>query len=367
MNTILFTDDRIIYNDGGKGPICSLLIPKYSRIKKYADITAPNDNTVKLRHGDADDLPALWRQEGPYVYVYGNISLELDESRQTHHMYLPQDFVGPDVGAFYFVFGGRYVVHGVKTVTDDGHEVWGTSLINSPEEDVVNTVVSSLSERMLEGKEEKIIVAVHGEGDDLSQHSDALEPFEQEVVTFESLGKPSKDIRPLYCRKDKSFLMITLSICVFLALCWVIVLWVTTQIELQGLQNKTKDLKNAIRIMQKEKVLGHISNPKSILRVMDETIPLPPSTVLHGVGSVAAQLGQVQNIGISLQTDRRGRGGGALLPGGILNVQTILNFPEDSLLLDQERIAQTIVESTPWVKHIRKKGVTSIEVGVKVK
>ncbi|MAI08024.1 MAG: hypothetical protein CMF61_03605 [Magnetococcales bacterium] len=370
MSLLLFSDDRVIYNDGEKGAVCSILIPKYSRIKKYGDITAPTDASVKERHGDSDDLPALWRQDGPYVYVYGNISFDLDEKRQTHNMYLPQDFVKEDVGAFYYVFGGKFVIHGVRTVTDDGHKVWGTSLISSSEEEALPSVISSISERMLEGKEEKIVVAVHNDEDALSQYKESLEPFEQEVVTFESLGKPRKNIKPLFSRKDKSFLMLTMSLCAFIALGWVVFLWVTTQLEFQSLQAKSDDLKNAIRIMQKNKVLGHITNPKDVLRVMDETVPLPPSTLLHGAGVAAAQLGEVRSIQIGASSSgKRGRGPVRFVTGGVMDINVRVNFPESSLLLDQERIAKTVIESTPWLKYIEKPVGTGgiVKLGVQVK
>lgn len=369
MSILLFSDDRIIYNDGDKGAVTSILIPKYSRIKKYGDITSPSDATVRDRHGDSDDLPALWRQEGPYVYVYGNISYDLDEKRQTHSMYLPQDFVGDDVGAFYYIFGDKFVLHGVKTITDDGHKVWGTSLLCSSEEDALPTVISSISERMLEGKEEKIIVAVHNDEDSLSQYTEALEPFEQEVITFESLGKPKKHIKPLFARKDKSFLMLTMSLCAFIALGWVIFLWVTTQLDFQSLQDKSDDLRNAIRIMQKNKVLGHINNPRDVLRVMDETVPLPPSTLLHNAGSVGAELGEVIGIRIGSDASGRRRGPSRMVTGGIMDIDVSVKFPESSLLLDQERLAKTVIESTPWLKYIEKPSDSTgkINLGVQVK
>lgn len=370
MSLLLYTDDRIIYNDGHKGPVCSILIPKYSRIKKYADITTPNDSNVKLRHGDADDLPALWRQDGPYVYVYGNISLELDEKRQTHSMYLPQDFVSDDVGAFYFVFG-KHVVHGVRTITDDGHKVWGTSLISSSDDNVIDTTVSSISERMLEAKEERIVVAVHDDEDLLSEFKEVLEPFEQEVIPFTDLGKPNKTIKPLFQRKDKSFLMITLSICAFIALSWVVFLWVTTQIELKSLESKADDLKNAIRIMQKNKVLGHISNPKDFLRVMDETLPLPPSTLVHNTGVIGSQFGEVGVIATVSGDDKRGRRGRKSsafnIRRGVMEMQVNIAFPANTLLLDQERMAITVVESNPWVKYIERPDNGTLNIGVKVK
>lgn len=373
MSLLLYTDDRIIYDDGQKGAVQSILIPKYSRIKKYADITSPNDNNVRDRHGDADDLPALWRQDGPYVYVYGNISLELDEKRQTHNMYLPQDFVGDNVGAFYFIFSGKFVVHGVKTVTDDGHKIWGTSLISSTEGESIDAVVSSISERMLEAKEEEIVVAVHDNEDVLGQFKEALEPFEQEVVTFSSLGKPHKSIKPLFNRKDRSLLMIIISLCAFIGLCWVIFLWATAQIELKSLEEKTVDLKNAIRIMQKNKVLGHITNPKDFLRVMDQTLPAPPSTLLHSPGVIGAQFGELRSIvvgnaGKSRKKRRRGKGRSSALPKGVINVKVDVNIPANNMLLDQERTAKSIVESTPWIQSIdRPSGGNTLNLRVKVK
>tara|TARA_R110000868_G_scaffold218576_1_gene469019 strand:+ start:165135 stop:166250 length:1116 start_codon:yes stop_codon:yes gene_type:complete len=371
MNILLFSDDRVLYEDGEKGAVISILIPRYSKIKKYADITAPTDNTVKLRHGDADDLPALWRQEGPYVNVFGNLSLDLDEKRATNSMYLPQDFVGDDVGAFYYIIDDRFVIHGVKSMTDDGHYIWGTSLIGEKEENTTDIVVSSISERMLEGKDERIIVAVHGSDESKEVLKEALEPFEQEVINFKDLGTPKKEIRPLFARSDRSLIMLTLSLCTFLAMSAFVFLWVNSQIELEAQKDNVLELQDAISRMQKNKELGYIKNPKDLLNVMDMSIPLPPSTLVHNAGEVGAMFGDLKSIEMgTVSRSLKGRSVAATTGYGVYDVDLKVEAPNNSLLLDQERIAKTVVESMPWIKYVERPqaGIENeLKVGIQVK
>ncbi|MFT7144185.1 MAG: hypothetical protein ACI9TY_000411 [Alphaproteobacteria bacterium] len=370
MNVLLFSEDRILYEDGEKGAISSMLIPRYSKIKKYADITTVTDSTVKLRHGDADDLSALWRKDGPYIYVYGNLSKELDEKRSTHNMYLPQDYVGEDVGAFYYIFNNRYVVHGVKSITDDGQRVWGTSLIGEKEDSVMDIVVSSISERMLEGKDERIIVAVHKDENALANFKEALEPFEQKVITFSELGAPAKSVKPLFERKDRSIIMLTLSLCAFLAMVGSVFLWGSGQIELQSQDTQVQTLQEAIRKLQKNKALGNIKNPKAVLKIMNETLPMPPSTLIHTAGEVGAMFGDLLRIDLGQKTVRKRGRQVATVAKDYYEVTMKVKTPANALLLDQERIAKTVVESMPWIKYIERPANGSskeFKVGVQVK
>jgi hypothetical protein len=104
--------------------------------------------------------------------------------------------------------------------------------------------------------------------------------------------------------------------------------------------------------------------------VMDSTLALPPSTLLHNAGIVGAQFGEVTTINIGTGQGKRGRGRVSSVSNlGILDVQINVNFPINSLLLDQERVAKTFIESTPWVKYIEKPSGSGavIKVGLKVK
>lgn len=371
MNILLYSDDRILHQDSPKGAACAILVPRYSRIKKYADITSPNDSNVKLRHGDSDDAPAMWRQEGPYVTVYGNISNDLDEMRNSLSIFLPQDFVDPTVGAFYYVFSDNLIVYGVKTVTDDGHQVWGTTLIGDKEDQALDVVVSSLSERMLEGNDEKIIVAVHNDPSMQEVFSEALASFEQEVITFSSLGIPNKKVKPLFERRDKSFLMVTLSLLAFMGMMASIFLWITTSIEHQGKEDEVMRLQDDINRMQRGKKLGFINNPKDVLKFMEGAIPLPPSTLIHNAGVVGATFGELRRVELGeskRKSNKRGRG--ASNPSDVYNVEVFVGIPPSTLLLDQKRIAKNAVDSNPWIKYITRaetRGNPSVNIGIQIK
>lgn len=369
MNILLYSDDQILYQDSPKGAICSILVPRYSRIKKYGDVTSPTDNTVKLRHGDADDSPAMWRQDGPYVTVYGNISNDIDEMRNSIQMYLPQDFVGEDVGAFYFVFSDRLIVHGVKSITDDGHQVWGTSLIGDKEDQALDVIISSLSERMLEGNDEKNIVAVHNDEEMRESFAEALKAFEQDVIAFKDLGSPGKKVKPLFERRDKSFLMLTVSLLAFMGMVASIFLWTTTSIDLGNKKEEEGRLQDDIMRMQRGKKLGYITNPKDVLNFMNSTLPLPPSTLVHNVGYVGAQFGELESI--ELGSNRRSKKRrGSRDSKNVFEVKAQVLLPADSLLVEQKRIAQSAVDTNPWIKYIEKpedRGAQYINIGVNVK
>lgn len=351
MNITLLSGSHILHEDGATGATTVLVVPLLSKTKRFSDLSTPNNTNVKERYGDVDDTPALWRVDGPYVDVYGNIPLVLRETRSAVIAYLPQDFAPEGCGSFYYVINDRWIAHGVHTVTDDGKGQWGVSLLDSESEGVIDTVVSSISERILDGRDELISVAVHNNEALRLQLEDILQSFGVEVKKFDSLS-PSKKEKPLYHHRDFSLMMMTSALIVFILMIASVVMWVLGIVELEKETNNVRRIQDNIREMQKNKTLGHVEDPYAILRIMESKIPQLPSSLVHAGGDITRLFGELDYVSIGEVSaffnvkERMNQ-----------NTYKVLSSAKDlhqSLLVDQERVATSALKARPWLRSIQR-------------
>lgn len=358
MNITLLNGTHILHQDASKGPVTVMCVPLISKTKRFSDIQSPSDSTVKERYGDIDDAPALWRLDGPYVDVYGNIPLILKEQRNAVSAYLPQDFVGDDCGAFYFVINDRWIAHGVHTVTDDGKSKWGVSLLDAKADGIVDTIVSAISERILEGGNEKICVAVHKNEDIFLQLKDVLNGFGVDVKKMSEF-MPRRRIKPLYQHRDFSLVMVTLAIAMFLMMLGAVVAWMLKGIELDNMEESIKKTQERIRDMQNNTKLGHITDPYAVLDFMKSDIPQPPSSLIHSGGLIARLFGDLKMVEIG-QEDSGYRGYGyRRVNKDTYTIKAQSENVRSSFLVDQEKVGQSAIANRPWLRSLQR--VTSAD------
>ena len=356
MNVLFFSAPGIYYEDGGKGDVTAIYLPSKVREQRFTDLQNPNEQAVKLRYGDVHDPAPLWRTVGPYVYAYGSMLPEIVERRNAHKVYLPQDFVKPGTSAFYYVLGNRWVVHGVKTISEDGQETWGCSRIDGDDMGIVRGIVSSVSEHMLAGSDESIVVAVHANDAIKEDLQKALDPFGVEVINFDKL-KPARAVKPLYIHRDYGLLMLILTIISFLTLIMTLIYLALGYFNLEQLKDDVAKKSDEIRIMKKSIKLGHIKDPDKILEFMQPPLKQLPSSVLHSAAEVGALFGEINNVSLG-ETGKRGskksRRRGARKKNLTVNVNVNVQEQQETLLVNQEHIASAALETRPWVRSIRR-------------
>lgn len=347
MSVVLFSRAGIHYKSEGKGPITAVFMPSAEQVRHYSDLTTITTSTVAERYGEVSELP-LWRKEDKRVAVYGTILTALRESRKAVEVFLPQDFLDRDVEVFYFVFGARWVVHGVRTVDDDGRSAWGLSNIDGRQEGVINSIVNAISDRMLDGDEEKTCIAVEGGSEMFEKLQMALEPLGHEVRRFESLSYPKRS-QSLYFHRDYSLLMLTGALFALLVLAAVVAYYVFGQVELDQVRNDNYRLEREIRQMQQQRRLGHIKNPQEILRAMSQPLPVPPSGVIHATAEVGSIFGELEWV----EFDRATKPVDLKERGGQYGVgKAFIRKIENALLVDQEQVAQSALASRPWIRRL---------------
>lgn len=378
-NVVLFSRQGLLYDDVNRGDTLAVFIPSREQARRYSDIHHPTTKAVKDSYGTADQTP-LWRKEGDNVVVYGLLAHELFERRSGVEVFLPEDFAPVGTGALFYVFGDQWLVHGVRSVAENGVASWGSSKIDAKQAGgMVAALVSAISDRMLEGTVERILVAVHADEDLYDNVRRALEPFKVDIVRFEALVK-TLDKLPIYGHRDHGVLM--LSTGVFSGLIFVLALgyMVWGIFELNRVTTQVQLVQEELQRVQADARLGKIQNPKEILAVISRPLQQRPSAILHAAGNVATVFGDLELIELvsedsstSNNTRRRtvNRNPNPTATKGVVVVQASVDPGADtSLLVDQERVAVSAMESRPWIRFIEREGnskkTMSLRIGVQV-
>lgn len=343
MSLILFSRQGIHFESKDKGDVNALFIPAREQMRTYTDIPQPSTSTVRDRYGQSAGTP-LWRKGRDSVEVYGTIPSALSDRRQGVHVHLPQDFVPPEYDVFYFTFGDRWVIHGVKTRTDDGLEQWGVSKIDAENKDgVIDTVVTSVSDRMLEALPEKTLIAVHDDDALQNNLAHALKPLGLKAIAFSTLAQP-KSLKPLYTHRDYSLLMLTFALFALLIVIGSVVFLMLNKLKLDNMHREIAQLEEQIRQQQANRPLGHIRNPNSILKAMAQRQDQKPSGVIHAAGKAASSFGELARIRYQPVVEKKGK----------VPIIVELSEMENDLLLYQEEVAKSVLRDHPWVREIER-------------
>ena len=359
MSLFVFSRSGVQYRDTKRGEGIALFVPSRDQVRRFNDIGNINAKSVKERYGDLGQTP-LWRLDGNSVIVYGLLPDELGESRQSVEVYLPEDYVPLGTSVYYYIFGNRWLVHGIRTVTDEGVEIWHSSKIDAGNQKVVEAVVSSVSERLVEGARENICIAAHTDAETMAKLQEAIKPLGLEVVKFESLTRP-KDVVPLYVHRDQSLLFLLAAMVAMMLFLGSVIYAAKGMLDLNNLDRTLADLENKIKSNQNIGRLSDIKNPQDILNVMAKPMKQRPSSVLHAAAEVATVFGGLQQVILDttkVATQRKTvqgeNGQPTMVTERVANVDTRLKVDSDPLLVDQESVAKSALNTRPWIRSIER-------------
>lgn len=375
-NLMVFSRTGIHHVDKERGDAVALFVSSREQARRFSDIGTINTKNVKERYGDIGQTP-LWRQEGSAVQVYGLLPESMQERRSGLEVYLPEDFAPDGTSVFYFVISNRIIVHGVRTVNDDGGASWGVSRLDTAKEGARNVLITAVSERIAGGVRENICVAVH---DDklFDEISETMEPFGQAVIRMSDLS-PSKTVQPLYVHRDHGMLYIIFAMVAMILFVAASFSAVSSFLGLSNLKDEVVSIEKQIQATKSSQRLGTVQNPNAILDFMSRPLKQRPSSILHAAGDVASVLGEVVHIEmdtsrVQSQIVKRVDDSGKVtfVTEQFLPVKVIVEGAEKYLLIDQERVAKAALETRPWIRYMKRDAVGAtgqnmvLEIGVRI-
>ncbi len=353
MRVILFSRFGIHFENSARGMAYGIYVPSQEVIRSYGDIEHTTAAILE-RTGDTAKVP-LWQAEHGQVVVYGELLSSLKQRRHAMKVYLPQEFVPESCKSFYFVFGDRWIVHGTKIFTDEGDFEWGISRIDVGEDNIVDLMVQTISEQMLDGEGSDTIIAVHENDVVYASLKDEMKKFELEVAPFATL-KPNSNSQALYQHRDNSLLMLTFGVFAMLLAITSAVYWIVNSLEHATLKENVNTLRMRIQNVQINERLGHIRDPHSILNLMKKPLKKSPSAILHGAAKIGSKFGRFGEIdAISFHVEPENPYAPTIGPKE-LHVKVKIKEWENVLLLDQEILAQSLVEKYHWLRRIERPG-----------
>lgn len=359
-NIIIFSRAGVHHTDKKRGDAVALYIPAMDQIRTFSDIGTVNTKSVKERYGGVGQTP-LWRQKGSAVTVYGLLTDQLEERRNNLEVYLAQDFAPDGCSVFYYVISESLIVHGVRTIKDDGTAQWGVSRINTRESGAKDVLVSALSERVASGAKENVAIAVHEEKL-FKPVSEALKPFSMEVLRFSELSAP-KTTEPIYVHKDHGLIYIVMAMVAGILLLGAAYYAATSYFDLRALRNDITSLERQIEQNKSQQRLGSIGNPNAMLEAMDKPLQQRPSSLLYAVAEAAADLGELKTV--EMVTDQaESRAESVTTDEGtqeqrnikVLPVSAVVGGAGRYMLLDQERLGKSTLRKRPWIRQIERNG-----------
>jgi hypothetical protein len=377
----MFSRNGIHHNDSYRQDAVAVFVPTRDQLRRFSDIPSVNDKSVRDRYGDVGQTP-LWRLENNTVVVYGLLPEDLAERRHAIEVYLAEDFVPAGVSVFYYLFGDRWIVHGVRTITDDGAESWSVSRVDIKNQNAVEAMVAAISERQVIGIRENMVIAVHNNEDALQKLADALQPFELEVVKFDSL-RVDREKKPLYLHRDFGMALLVMAIFALLVCVASVGFAFNTWMKIKDLEERIAQIEAQIRRSQTATKLGGIKNPSEVLRALARPTQYKPSSIIHAAGDVATVFGTLQKLELDSDagatTTRAARrvGSGAQAAAAqkreatISVTASVLSDATSYLLIDQERVAKSALTTRPWIRQIERMPATgqnqlSLRIGVQI-
>ncbi|MDE0724609.1 MAG: hypothetical protein OSB62_07930 [Alphaproteobacteria bacterium] len=339
-----------------KGDAIGMFVPSKSAIRHYTDIQNPSRGTVKSKVGLEGSEQPLWRAlDDRGVEFYGSVNEEVTERRSSVSVYLPKDFLPEGFSVFYYIFNDRWVVYGERVVSDEGASSWVYTKFDTKDENLADFLIGVISDRLVKGVREKICVAVDAcpESEDLIK--EGLGHFEIEVVPFSSL-KIAK-VKPVYQHKDFGLMMLLGFFCGFVLMAATVGLYAKSFFELNSVKDEVSAVRVQIQQMQSQMVLGYISDPKAILKIIKQEKIIPPSSLIHETATISSMFGDIKSLDISYNEAGFVRDGEDIKPGmlkriGEVTTLSTVKINDSQLLIDQEKVAESILKSKDYVSQI---------------
>lgn len=375
-NIVVFSRNGVHFNEERRRrDTTGIFVPSRDQVRRFTDIGTVSARTVRDRYGDVGQVP-LWRMEGNTVVVYGLLPEELEERRRTIDVYLPEDYAPTNCSVFYYVFGNRWMVHGERTVNEDGRASWASSKFDAKDGSIVDELLAAVSERVAEAKKENICIAVHGSDEVLRDVQARLQPFGLEVVRFSSLTRP-REAKPLYIHRDHGLVFVVAAMLALLMFFSAAAFTFKGNLDLKEIQQRITQLERQIQETQTNTRLGNIRNPQTILNFMGKPLTIRPSSVLHAAADASTSFGVLNSVDFEAtkvvprsyqQPDEKGTV--RTVNEKLTIVRTVAKGRGDMYLLDQENIAASLMESAPWIRTLERRPGTQdsvqLDVGVRI-
>ncbi len=354
-----------------KGDAIGMFVPSKNVTRHYNDIQNPSRSAVKSRVGlEGVDQP-LWRVfEDRSVEFYGTVNEAVTERRSSVSVYLPKDFLPEGYSVFYYIFDDRWVVHGERVLSDEGVGSWTYTKFDTNGENLSDFLINTISDRLVKGVRERICVASSNCPESESVLKEELAHFDVEVVPFSSL-KIAK-VKPVYQHRDFGFFMLLGFLCGFILMIATVGLYAKSHFELSSVKDDVANIRAQIQQMQSQMVLGHIIDPDQVLNKIQQEKIIKPSTLIHETGTVSAMFGDLKEVKISY-LPANGRSN-EIVPGilgrkGRREVLTIskVSTRRKQMLVDQERVAESILRSKDYISQITRKSSDDKDVELAIK
>ena len=372
MAFVVFSSQDLHYEDQTRGGKTYLYIPMQDQIRAYNDLEGASNSEIADRYGASGRTP-LWNKERAKTVIYGTMLPELLERREEINVYLPQQLVPASCNVFYFLFGEEWLVHGVKSVNDDGQVEWGISKLKVSANNAIDSIVNAVSERMLSGEDEEYIVAVTNNDTALKKLKTDLEPFALEAIRLEALKIPRSE-EPLYQHRNHSLLIMTVALLAFLVLASVGVYWFLNTQQLDQVQSDIRRIQKEIRQIKQNETLNHIKKPEDVRAAMNSPLERAPSGILNTAAQFGQNFGDLTKVGLDMYAQP------APLPsitkGTDKTLQVLIEFTKakNALLVDQEALARALVNKTASIRDVKtfgnpkniRDGISKIELTVRV-
>ncbi|MFZ2586549.1 MAG: hypothetical protein WAZ18_00265 [Alphaproteobacteria bacterium] len=352
MDMVLLTKRGISFQRLKRGEQTVILIPAPEQIKIYKDVS--DTSTIAERYGSSSQIP-LWRQQEGQTVVYGILPESLSQRRQAMKVYLAHDFAPSNTTAFYYVMDPRWVVHGQREVDDEGREGWQVILMKAPDgEGPAEMIQESASELMMENAESRLVVAVYENMGLLEELKDKLKPLSVQPVPFSSL-KPGPRARPLYLQRDFTPLMLLGSLLAALCLVSAIFYWMMYWKETARLEDEMELVRNQIMNIQINQSIGNLREPDAMLSSMQKAFNQKPSAIMSAASTFGKEFGELEQLVFDTASNNKAGNEATavrpILPGQHV-VQVMVSKITNKLLVDQERLAQILVNKTPWIRRV---------------
>lgn len=374
MNICIFSKKGIVYNKNKhSGPLMAIAVPSNDQKRQYADIANPSKSIIKDRYGVLEGEVA-YRTESGIVTVYGNVPKDISELRQEVKAYLPEDFAPLDVNVLYYVVGENLIIHSVRTIESDGTSKWNSLYIELEQKGagVLNVIENLISERIVSVNDEKILVS----------YTDLPEEVKEELYTrvnqFGVLVEPMEKLTdhkqktPIYSHKDNSILLMTFIIVAAILTILSLSYYIAGKNNYSSSEDKIVQLEQELRASLSKMRLKKVSNPQQVKESVEKTFKARPSAILHSASEVASLFGILESITLTKNyQDRFTRAIENKPEDDVIYVQANVRANENSLLIDQERLAKSVYETRKWIRSIERSnrsgdGTLTLKIGVYV-
>lgn len=374
MNICIFSKKGIVYDNNKKsGPLTVIAVPSNDQKRQYADIANPSKSVIKDRYGVLEGELA-YRTESGVVTVYGNVPRDISELRQEVKAYLPEDFAPLDVNVLYYVVGENLIIHSVRTIEVDGTSKWNSLYIELEKKGagVLNVIENLISERIVSVNDEKILVAYTN----LPEH--VKEELYTRVNQFGVLVEPMENLTdhrqktPVYSHKDNSILLMIFIIIAAILTVLSLSYYISGKNNFSSSEDKIVKLEQELRTSLSKMRLKKVSNPQQVKDSVEKTFKARPSAILHSAAEVASLFGVLETITLTKNyQDRFTRAVENKPQDDVIYVQATVRANENSLLIDQERLAKSVYETRKWIRSIERSnrsgdGSLTLKIGVYV-